>query len=341
MTRLACRAVQHALQQTAGLLNRAASGQLNPNLWQVVFDRYVGGVQVVGNRYLFAISHGNLVQFGASRWSRVTASPFADFDASAARDRMYAYMGITAKDHVKINDGGTLQFIPLRTGGGYGSALAWRVTVVVDGEPGTWVGLIDAHSGEILSLYDDNDYAQAKGGVYPVSNDGLPQGGVEQPAHPMPFTNITIGASTGFANTMGGFSCAPSGSTATTTLAGQYVRVVDTCGAISQSISCDADLDLGQSAGTDCVVPSGSSAGDTHASRTGFYHLNRISEHGRSWLPANAWLTAQLTDNVNLNQTCNAYWNGTSVNFFKSGDGCRNTGEIAGVFLHEWGHGLD
>src|SRR5262249_32458156 len=28
-------------------------------------------------------------------------------------------------------------------------------------------------------------------------------------------------------------------------------------------------------------------------------------------------------------------------NFFKSGGGCRNTGEIAGVFLHEWGHGLD
>jgi hypothetical protein len=53
------------------------------------------------------------------------------------------------------------------------------------------------------------------------------------------------------------------------------------------------------------------------------------------------WLTQQLIDNVNLNQTCNAYWNGTSVNFFKSGGGCRNTGEIAGVFLHEWGHGLD
>jgi hypothetical protein len=69
--------------------------------------------------------------------------------------------------------------------------------------------------------------------------------------------------------------------------------------------------------------------------------LNRIAEHARVWLPTRPWLSAQLTDNVNLNQTCNAYWNGTSVNFFKSGGGCRNTGEIAGVFLHEWGHGLD
>jgi hypothetical protein len=29
------------------------------------------------------------------------------------------------------------------------------------------------------------------------------------------------------------------------------------------------------------------------------------------------------------------------VNFYRSGGGCRNTGEIAAVFDHEWGHGMD
>jgi hypothetical protein len=29
------------------------------------------------------------------------------------------------------------------------------------------------------------------------------------------------------------------------------------------------------------------------------------------------------------------------VNFYRSGGGCNNTGEIAGVFDHEWGHGMD
>src|SRR5262249_56912033 len=75
--------------------------------------------------------------------------------------------------------------------------------------------------------------------------------------------------------------------------------------------------------------------------RTGFYHLNRIAEKGRAWLPTNTWLQQQLTDNINIDATCNAYWNGATVNFYKSGGGCNNTGEIAGVFLHEWGHGLD
>ena len=37
----------------------------------------------------------------------------------------------------------------------------------------------------------------------------------------------------------------------------------------------------------------------------------------------------------------NAYWNGTTLNFFRAGGGCDNTGELPGVSLHEFGHGLD
>ena len=44
---------------------------------------------------------------------------------------------------------------------------------------------------------------------------------------------------------------------------------------------------------------------------------------------------------MNIVSTCNAFWNGSTVNFYRSGGGCRNTGEIAAVFDHEWGHGMD
>ena len=56
---------------------------------------------------------------------------------------------------------------------------------------------------------------------------------------------------------------------------------------------------------------------------------------------ATSWFGSNVPANVNLNQTCNAFWNGTSLNFFKSGSGCSNTGEISDVMQHEWGHGLD
>ena len=80
-----------------------------------------------------------------------------------------------------------------------------------------------------------------------------------------------------------------------TTLSGRYVRISDTCGAIDESAADPNDLDLGQGPGTDCAVPPGHSAGDTHASRTGFYEVNRIIEQAKGWLPDNEWLNCQLT----------------------------------------------
>jgi len=43
---------------------------------------------------------------------------------------------------------------------------------------------------------------------------------------------------------------------------------------------------------------------------------------------------------TNINQNCNAFWNGSSLNFFKAGSGCPNTA-YSDVVMHEYGHGID
>ena len=88
-------------------------------------------------------------------------------------------------------------------------------------------------------------------------------------------------------------------------------------------------------------MPPGHSAGDTKSSRSGFYEMNRIIEHAKGHLPTSRGWTDQLTSNMNIVDSCNAFWNGNAVNFFRSSGSCRNTGEIAGIFDHEWGHGMD
>ncbi len=324
------------------VLDDAASGQLVDDVWQIVFGREIAGIPVAGERYVFTIGHGKLISFGTPRWSRIGASPLPDLDAVEAQERLSAYMKLTAADAVTVVSQPSLEFIPLRSSGPLpASALVWRTAIRIEGEPGTWVARIDAKTGAIRSLVDDDRYVRVKGGVYPTSSDQICPDGCEQPNYAMPYADVTLGAVAQTANSLGVFNCSPAGSIAKTTLAGPYVKVVDNCGPISQALSCAADLNLGVSPGTDCTVPAGASAGNTHAARSGFYHLNRIAEHARTWLPTVPWLTQQLTDNVNINQTCNAVWNGSAVNFYKSGNGCNNTGEIAGVFLHEWGHGLD
>ena len=165
-------------------------------------------------------------------------------------------------------------------------------------------------------------------------------------AIPMPFATLTrqdgstvTTNSAGLANFDGPFSM---------DLTGPFVRIADNCGFVEESTSCN-DLDLGVSGGTDCTVPAGHSAGDTHSARTGFYELNRIIEQAKGWVnpnplvPPRPWLNSQLTSNMNINNACNAFFSPTdgTVNFYRENDQCRNTGEIAAVFDHEWGHGLD
>lgn len=70
-----------------------------------------------------------------------------------------------------------------------------------------------------------------------------------------------------------------------------------------------------------------------------FVHINNIQQIARALTPSIGWLRTKLDVNVNLSDVCNAYWDGQSVNFFAAGGGCQNSGRIASIVYHEFGHG--
>lgn len=49
---------------------------------------------------------------------------------------------------------------------------------------------------------------------------------------------------------------------------------------------------------------------------------------------------AALPTRVNIANSCNAFWNGSSINFFQAGGACPNTA-YSDVVMHEYGHGVD
>jgi hypothetical protein len=318
-------------------------------LIHIYAPRMVGGVPVRDAALTATVSHGNLVLLGLNQWGDVAAPAAPAIPAAGARQvvtehlRAFVVESFGAEPHLELiplargADAGTVV-----AGNGYDYRLAWVVTAKVRGDVGAWEALVDATSGLLLSLEDTNQYQTARtvvGGVYPTSNDGALPDGVEQPGYPMPYTDVHTGGDTFFTTSGGGAGCADG--TIRTTLSGRYVDIVDVCGAIDEAST--GSLDLGTSAGSDCTVPAGHSAGDTHAARTTYYELNRIMEQARGYLPDNEWLQAPLTANVNINQACNAFWNGSTVNFFRRSlpSGCGNTGELASVVDHEFAHGLD
>ncbi len=321
-------------------LSEGRSGPMSDYLWYVDYDVYRGGWKIEGARVMFRINHGNLVQFGTEGVPPPSVvPPFPRLSRDEAVQAVAAYIGgfsdrdafveagsLLMMTRAKIDPAAAERFQP---GDGYSLLPVWQLSFRRKGTVGTWRARVDASNGRIVEFGDVNEYAQAKEGVV------LVQPSLGETSKPVPFTNISTG---GFTNSAGVY--APAGA-ATTSMNGQYVKPIDSCGAISLAADGMFNFDFGTSPASDCSTPGFGGAGNTRSSRTQFYWVNRVKEVGRGWLPAVAWLSAQLTTNVNLNQTCNAYWNGSTLNFFKSGGGCGNSGELPSVSLHEYGHGLD
>jgi hypothetical protein len=80
----------------------------------------------------------------------------------------------------------------------------------------------------------------------------------------------------------------------------------------------------------------------TASERTTFYHMNLSRDFSRAIDPgpANNSLDAQVPGLVEINSECNAFFDGRGINFFRSSLNCGNTGEIASVIQHEYGHGI-
>jgi hypothetical protein len=234
----------------------------------------------------------------------------------------------TAEDEVVSEE------VTFTIGQGYKHALVWRICPKFVGQKQEIMeGMVDAHTGQVYSFVDRVDYFSGVGGVYPVSNDGRDPDGVPNQDWPVPYAYVTDAADGMVAETDTGGHYWSAGNK-TSTFRGRYVHMNDTCGAARLEFG--GDFDWGGAGGTDCDTPGYGGAGNTMASRSGYYELNRIMEIARSHLPGNNWLKERLTANMNFNDSCNAFWNGQTVNFYRSNNVCGNSGEIAGVFDHEW-----
>ena len=322
------------------ILNQGRSGQPADYLWFVDFDVARDGAPIEGARVVFRVNNGNLIQFGTEN---LPAERVAVPKAKVTRDQALTILadyigGFSAAD--SFMDGGSQHLVPVKLadirfaegfeqGKGRGLARVWQFVFRRDGNHGTWRARVDATSGKMLELRDLNDYASAQiaGGVTALT---------ESEARPMPFADVSSG---GYTNSAGVYDY--TGGTVISALDGQYVKIIDNCGAISLASGTSGNLLFGTSSGADdCGTPGYGGAGNTNASRTQFYHLNRAKEIARGWLNL-PWLTSQLTAHVNLDGICNSFWDGASISFIRRGTGCSNAGQIQGVGLHEFGHGLD
>jgi MYXO-CTERM domain-containing protein len=116
-------------------------------------------------------------------------------------------------------------------------------------------------------------------------------------------------------------------------LVGPKIRITNKQGALAvDTLTVDPDASVVWSKATD-------EFGD--AQLTAFVAASTAKQFVRTRINPNlAWLDNQLSVTVNENQTCNAYSTGNDVHFYKGSSQCENTGRIADVVYHEFGHSV-
>ena len=330
------------LDQLAGAGKVAA---INDDFVHIYIPRVVGGVVVRGSDLVATIKYGNLILLGLENWGDLDRSAAPSISASEASAALRRHVG--ADLFGESWKGSELVWVPVQTAQGLDYRLSWIVRNDLGEKGARFEALVDAGSGEVIEIQDATQWVatprRVTGGVYPVSNDQVGTDGTEQSGWPMPFSNVTTPAGVVTTDIGGNLPLCVDGSI-TATLAGPYANMADVCGTESLAGAGDIDWLSGPTAGaTDCTTPGVGGNGNTKSSRSGFNELNMLMAMARSHFGSNSWLQQQLTANMNINQACNANWNGSAVNFYRSAirSGCANTGEIAAIFDHEWGHGLD
>jgi hypothetical protein len=334
------------------VLDREASMPVADHVWFLQFHVLTDdGVPIEGARVFFRVNNGNLIQFGAERVPPADLEPApAAIGPAAAEAALAAALEPVTGDFWLLDDP-RLSVLPTSAGEpdqafdlaeGYVLTPVWTIVFRHGGESETWQARIDARDGSLLELRDINRYAQVTGGYWPVS---WKVGGtvVNQTLTGWPFTAVNpLGATS---STSGLYTWDGNPQTAYHT--GPYVNIVDSCGAAGTAASDGSgNITFGvfnppnTSTPGDCTNQLGIS-GNTPAARQQYWHVNKIKEKARSYFPSNTWLQQQLTVNVNINMTCNAFWNGSTLNFYRTNGACYNLGANAGVSMHEWGHGMD
>lgn len=179
---------------------------------QVIIRRMYKGVPVEGSQAHAELSQGNMITFGLKEWADIPS----DFNVIPAIDSEIAKEAVAEKTGYPQTGGETCEaelkiitmFVSNRNQGqgnrptryfrgatieegqgqdpppfaqAYTHKLVWEVCPTLEQQTiEKFVAQVDAETREVYVFKDSNDYLEAKGSVFPVSNDGTAPDGVSQ-----------------------------------------------------------------------------------------------------------------------------------------------------------------
>jgi len=304
---------------------------LSSGIRSVGFQQHHRGRPVLGGQVSFRFKGDRLVAIGSEALPDVQAAltdrPIAERTARALA-RAWVLTDQAGEAQAGAVEGPFI--LPIVDDGGvraYREVL--RVQVEASRPIGRWAVFLDAATGEAVAREQTLMFASG------TLQFHVPLRGPQGERVDLPAARLKVQVDGVNANTdaLGGLPL-PDGPAVAVALGveGDLVRVVNKAGAA-------ASTDLMVAAGEVSVWKAADDV-DVDAQLASYIHAGIVKERVRSVAPDFKYLDAKLQVRVNIDDTCNAFSEGDQINFFRAGNGCENTGRIADIVYHEFGHSV-
>lgn len=210
------------------------------------------------------------------------------------------------------------------------ATLAWRVEVDTRTPNGWWAIYVNADDAGVMGrekLSLDGVAGTVRFAVEPLCQGDTPE------LREMPHIEWNPGENT---DSNGGFSTTATPDTASVVLDGPYFTLHDQEGQLDGPWQLPLQP---QPAQNDLEI-----ADASLAQVDALYYANVV----RSWMLKNgsdnrsqvSFAESKFDIFVNIDGDCNAYYDGWSINFYHASNGCNNTGRVATIVYHEYGHAI-
>ncbi|MFN5620726.1 MAG: T9SS type A sorting domain-containing protein [Flavobacteriales bacterium] len=317
----------------------------------VNFRQHYEGLEVMGSRYTAKFHDGQLIMFGCDVYPNITLNTVPSY--TSEQSLQLATSGIT-NTLVSATASSALKVLPVPGTNGYSFHLVYDVlvkTISTENIPANYQTLVDAHTGVVL--YRQNRVKHSGpikpkncGHSHPKASatrmlevSATVTGTVQEltPNDPLvtqDLENIYVTvANVDYTADQDGNVVLPvnPGSTATVRLMGPWSRIytADVTPSLTYSL-----VD-----GPNAISMDGAA---NVKELSAYRSVQRIHDWHKQWMIGFDGMDFQLPTNIDVTGgTCNAFYDGASINFYDIGGGCNATSLIADVCYHEYGHGIN
>lgn len=310
----------------------------------VTFKQQYAGLDILGSEVSVRMTKedNKVIMFGLNTYNDIALSIIPSISSVAAASFASADFTIPVNSTEVLPSLAILP-IPFVNSGGYQYKLVYTVivnTTGYDNIPGKYLTMVDANNGEVL--YRVNEVHTC--GAYLMSATADVQSAitdnplVSTETRGLPYIRVTIDGEHYFADENGilnlDFITEPTD--ATINLQGLYAIVYQ--GATGSSLeSISVTLNPG-----DNVIAFDTESGATASEVSAYYHQNIVHDYLKSLFPDFTDLDfAQTIRTDRTDGSCNAFYDGSSINFYTAGGGCPATALFSDVVYHEYGHGIN